>query len=696
MNSEKICAEHVQRRALVYVRQSTAEQLRHNPESRRRQYALADRARGLGWQDVEVVDEDLGRSGATSVGRSGFHRVVAAVCLGEIGAVFSLEASRLARNNRDWYQLLDFCAMKGTLIVDFDGVYDPRQLNDRLLLGLKGTMSEFELGLLRQRAHEALHQMALRGELYTSLPVGYVRDHDGRCGKDPDLRVEQAITSVFERFAQCGSVRQTLLWFRQEHILLPAVTYGPEGRRVVWRTPVYSSVHRILTNPIYAGAYVFGRTGSETRVVDQHQVQVHGRRRPQEEWTVLLPNHLPAYVPWETYERNQLQIRENANMKGRMVRGAVQRGQGLLSGLLRCRRCGRRLHVHYSGHGGRVVRYSCIGANINQGAATCIAFGGLGVDQAVEREVLRVLEPAAIEAALAVAERVPAEEDARRTALDLALRQARYEAERARRQYDQVEPEHRLVAAELERRWNAALDEVGALEGQLAQLPGPPPPLSETERHALWALAEDFPTVWRDPATDSRLKKRLLRVLIEEIAVDVSGDNAAVELVLRWAGGVHTSLRVLKRHTGQHGHSTDREVVDLVHDLAQVSRDDAIAAVLNRLGLRSGKGNTWTELRVRSLRAEHRIPVFRPDQPRDWLTLAEAAARLRVSTTSVRRLIRTGALPARQVVPSAPWVISPDHLGLEPVQEAVRAIHAGRRPPLPRHPAEQMLVPQDL
>ncbi|MDI6773687.1 MAG: recombinase family protein, partial [bacterium] len=343
MSLDKITPEHLRRKAIVYIRQSTPDQVRHNRESQRRQYALADKATAMGWQVVEVIDEDLGRSGTTTAGRSGFARLVAAVCLREVGVVFSAEASRLARNNRDWYQLLDLCSLMATLIVDFDGVYDPRLLNDRLLLGLKGTMSEFELGLIRQRAHEALRQMAQRGELITCLPIGYARSADGRCEKDPDQRVQHALQVVFTKFAEYGSVRQVLLWCRQEGVMLPALAIGPHGRQVIWRLPVYNNIHKILTNPIYAGAYVFGRTTTRTEMVGGEVVKTRGHRQEIEAWDVLIRDHHEGYIAWEVYERHQQQIRENARMKGLMARGPARQGPSLLSGLLRCARCGRKL-----------------------------------------------------------------------------------------------------------------------------------------------------------------------------------------------------------------------------------------------------------------------------------------------------------------------------------------------------------------
>jgi DNA invertase Pin-like site-specific DNA recombinase len=693
MTSDKITPEQLSRKAVVYVRQSKPEQMRLHPQSRRRQYDLATQARDLGWHAVEVIDEDLGRTATTAVGRSGFARLMTEVCLREVGAVFSLEASRLARNNRDWYQLIDLCALMGTLIIDFDGIYDPRLLNDRLVLGVKGTMSEFEIGLLRQRGLEALRQMAQRGELITSLPVGYIRSKDDRCEKDPDRRVQQVLGFVFDKFAECGSVRQTFMWFREERVLFPMVVFGPEGRALEWRLPQYSTILKTLTNPCYAGAYVFGRTESRTRMVGDRAIITAGHRRPREKWEVVIRDHHAAYISWATYERNQRQIHENTNMQGRMSRGAVRRGQSLLAGLLRCARCGRRLLVSYGGIAGASVRYACRGAPLHHPEDRCITFGGMAIDRAVAREVLRVVEPAATEAALAALATVEGQHEERRAALGLARQHAQYEADRARRQYDAVEPENRMVAAELERRWNQALEEVAHADAELNEVPASVEGITSEERTRLLALAEDLPAIWSDPATDMAVKKRLVRAVLEEIIADVDDEHHTVNLVLHWAGGCHTRLHVTKPRTGEHRYRTDHDVIDVARKLAEIVSDREIAAILNRLGLKTGRGNAWTLTRVRGLRQAHEITGYSaPGRPaRTWLTAEEAAAALKISANSVRRLIRDGVLAARQIVTYAPWMIERSAITTPTVQRAVQALKERRYRPLHEHPGQEML-----
>jgi len=589
----KIAPEHLNRQAFVYVRQSTQDQVLHNHESRRRQYGLADRARQLGWAEPVVIDDDLGRSGG-GVARPGFERLLLAICEGRVGIVLAVEASRLARNGRDWHTLLEFCGLVDCLLADEDGLYDPRLPNDRLLLGMKGTMSEMELSVLRQRSLEALRQKARRGELFLNVAVGYVKVRRDRIAKDPDRRVQEAIELVLRKFAEFQSIRQVHLWLRQEGVLTPAVEIDGEGRRVVWKAPVYNKIHGILTNPVYGGAYAFGRTASRVTVENGRKRVSRGHRRDQEEWDVLIVDHHEGYVPWAEFERNQRLIADNANCRGLMARGAIRRGDALLAGLLRCGHCGRRLHVSYSGTDGFCVRYSCRGAHLNHGTQTCISFGGMRVDAAVSAEVLRLLSPFGVDAALmAVASRDAEIADARRQA-ELALTQARYEVSLARRQYDAVDPANRLVAAELERRWNDRLAEAQRQEERLAAIGADKPSVSMAERERLLSLGADLPTAWSHPGATAETRKRILRAVLEEIVATLTEER--IELLLHWRGGDHTRLSVPRNRTGQHRYASDTEVRDLICALARQQEDGAIAATLNRLGKRTGRGNPWGEL----------------------------------------------------------------------------------------------------
>jgi excisionase family DNA binding protein len=676
----RITPDHLDRRAFVYIRQSTADQVLNNHESRRRQYGLVERAHALGWKAVEVIDDDLGRSGS-GVARPGFEKLLAAICEGRVGAVVSIEASRLARNGRDWHTLLDFCGLVGTLILDEDGVYDPRHPNDRLLLGMKGTMSEMELSLFRQRSLEALKQKARRGELLLNVAVGYLKAPNDRIEKDPDRRVQDAISLVFTKFDELQTVRQVHLWMRQKRLPLPSVGYGVEGRQITWKLPVYNTLHHMLTNPIYAGAYAFGRTGSRTMIEGGRKRIVRGFRKDRAMWDVLIHDHHEGYIRWMDFERNQRLISDNANGKSFMSRGSIRRGEALLAGLLRCGHCGRKLHVAYSGAGGNTGRYHCRGGHLNHGSDRCISFGGMRIDRAIGMEVIQRLQPLGIQAALDALDEQRAEDAEKCRQVELALEQARFEAARAHRQYDVVDPENRLVAADLEQRWNARLLTVRALEQERDMLAASPQSaLTDAERSRLLALGADVEQAWRSPAATSATRKRIVRTLIDEIVVRVENDS--LHAVIRWQGGNHTALTVPKNHVGQHRWSTDADVVELVTVLARQLPDQSIAAVLNRSGKTTGRGNGWTRSRVCFLRNHRNIAPYRAGEraERGEVTLDEAAEILNVSEATVRRLIASGILPAHQFCKGAPWVIRSADLERENVRCAADDRRA-RRPP---------------
>jgi excisionase family DNA binding protein len=672
----KITVEHLVRDAIIYVRQSTAIQVAQNLESQRRQYGLAERARQLGWSDVEVIDDDLGRSGA-GARRPGFEKLLAAICEGRVGAVLSLEASRLARNGRDWHTLLEFCGLVGTLIVDEDGVYDPASPNDRLLLGMKGTMSEMELSVFRQRSIEAIKQKARRGELFLTVAVGYVKAGGDRIEKDADRRVQQAITLVFRKFAELQTIRQVLVWCRQETILLPALAEGATGERIIWRLPVYPTVHHMLTNPVYAGAYAFGRRTARVTIENGRKRVVRSMQRDWRSWEVLLRDHHEGYISWTEFERNQQLIADNSN--GRfMSRGAVRRGEALLPGLLRCRRCGRKLRVRY----GQTYRYECVGAFNQLAAARCITFGGMRVDRVLAREVLDRLQPLGVEAALAAIEARSQQRSEKKAQLELALQQARYEAARAQRQYNAADPENRLVAGELERRWNERLVALRDLELELDRLDAESePPLTESDRERLMALGADLARAWESHGTTPETRKKIVRTVISEIIVDVVGDT--LELIIHWQGGDHTRLSIKRNRAGQTRWTTETEVVDLVRALARQMPDQTIAAVLNRSGKSTGHGNSWTRGRICSLRHQYDIAIYRDGEraERGEATLDEAAAALAVSTSTIRRLIADGALPANQYCKGAPWIIRQADLDRGDVRRQADARRSRRPPP---------------
>ena len=687
----KLNAKRLSRRAIVYIRQSSPSQLIHNQESQRRQYGLVDRARELGFSDVTVIDDDLGRSGSGFVERPGFQRLVAEVCSGEVGAILCIEASRLARNGRDWHHLIELCGMTDTVVVDPDGIYDPSIINDRLLLGMKGTMSEFELNLLRQRSLEAIRQKAKRGELQFCLPVGLCWTPTGKIEMDPDRRVQQALHLVFAKMTELGSARQVLLWFRRQKMCLPSIVDRP-GEKAVWKLPVYNTILHLLRNPMYAGAYVFGKTEARTKVVNGRARKTIGHFKPQSNWTVLIQEHHPGYISWERFERNQEIIASNSNMKSRMLRKSGRGGRSLLPGILRCRRCGRMLRVIYSGTRGTIPRYQCNGAQISHGEDWCISFSGLRVDTAVAQQVIDVISGNAVEAALEAVDQLRNQQQQQRKTLELEVEQAQYEARLAARRYEAVDPENRLVAGELEFRWNAALQKANELSDKLKEFDASVGLASVPDKELLMSLAQDLPAVWNAPTSDMRLKQRIVRILIHEIVVDVNEKDHEVVLLIHWAGGRHSELRVKKNRTGEHARCTSMDAIEVMRQMAIGHTDEQIAATLNRLGLQTGIGNSWNDQRVYSARRYHQLPAFEPSLASTFLTLEQTAERLGVSANSVRRMIQRKTLPACQVVPTAPWRIAVEALESERVKQAVKNIKDGVRSPRAQTTTDQQAI----
>src|SRR5262244_4557109 len=639
--SDKIRSQHIARKALLYVRQSSSYQVTHNLESQKLQYAMQERLCGLGFQDIEVIDEDLGCSAAGTVTRSGFERMVAQVCMGHIGAVAAREVSRFARNSREWQQLVEVCRLVDTLLIDQETVYDPRQGNDRLLLGLKGSLNEYELDLLRQRSLEARREKARRGELIVRAPVGYVKSED-RLEKDPDRRVQEAILSVYSKFSELGTVRQTLLWFLEHDLQLPVQTVEGE---IDWKRPTYQTVYQMLTNPAYGGAYAYGKTEHVTEYEDgEPRHRCHNK--PRQRWLVLIPNTHEGYVSWEQFEQVQVAIGEN--MRRWQRSGAVQSGTALLGGLLRCRRCGRKLTVHYTGEHHNVVRYSCHRGWLDNGQPRCIGFGGTTVDEAVGRQLLRVVEPAAVEAAIMASEEEVRKRDEVLEALRRDLEAARYAAQRAQKQYDAADPENRLVADELERRWNHALERVQEIESRIAEHVHRHDRTPAASREEFEALASELESIWNSPEADMRLKKRIVRTLIQEIVVDVGAEAGELILIIHWKGGVHTELRIPRRRRGQNGSQTSKDTVDAVKVLARICSDDWIAAALNRSNLRTGRGNYWTKERVVSLRTYYEIPCYDAKRcaAEGWMNLTTAAKHVGISDRTLRLAIDRGEIEA--------------------------------------------------
>jgi excisionase family DNA binding protein len=649
----------LRRKAVVYVQQSTQAQVETNQESRRRQYELVEVARRRGFREVEVIDDDLGRSASGTVERPGFERLVAWLCAGEVGAVLCFDASRLARNGRDWHHLLELCGLVEARVIDTDGVYDPCRPNDRLLLGMKGSISEFELGVLRARMQDAARAKASRGELRIGVPIGYSWHRDAGPSLDPDLRVQEVICLILARFREFGSARQVLLQLSAEQVHFPRPSDGKRMVSFEWCPIRYRNVISILKNPFYAGAYAYGKSEKRTEIVGGRVRRSFGHGKPLEQWEVLIKDHHEGYVGWAEYERNQALLA--ANTFGRA--GGVKSGRGgraLLAGLLTCGRCGRRLTVVYTGRG--IVRptYRCDRPNLMLGAPRCLGFGGSRIDAAVAAELLRVLEPVAFEAALE-AERAHMEGKSElRRVMELELQQARYEATLAERRYAACDPENRLIAAQLEKSWEAALRRVEACQ---ARLDDRPTPSQAADPPDFIGLAEDLSAAWNAPGTMMRTRQRLVHALITDIIADIDETTREVILVIHWKGGQHSELRVRKPKSGEHGCRTPEEALAVIRSMATRWSNTDIAASLNRMGMRTGKRQSWTAHRVASLRRIHGIHAYRSaEKDGEWLTMLEAARTLGVTSHVVRRLIKDGILAAEQVVPGAPFQIKASDL----------------------------------
>ena len=660
----KITAAHRRRDAVIYVRQSTLAQTQENTESLALQYDLRRHAAELGWGEdqITVIDEDLARSAATTSGRLGFTDLVAAVGLGKVGIIVGREVSRLARNNTDWYQVLDLCSITDTLIADADGIYHPAEFNDRLVLGLKGQMAEAELHMLRMRLTAALRHKAARGELRQLLPVGLDYDDDGRIVLCDDEAVRAAISQVHALFAQLGSARQVMMTLRERGLLLPRRKAG--ARRITWAEASYPAVHDFLTNPAYAGAFVFGRTRT-AKQVDPSTGKIVTREQvlPQQEWEVLITGHHPGYLDWDTWQDTQARLRANYRAPRGDGGGAVRKGAALLSGLVRCGKCGRMMQVGYSGHGGDAPRYLCGRGTQLYGTPPCQSIGGFYLHRTVLGQLFQVLEPASLEAtarAMADAEQHHRDQVA---AFELALERARFEADRAMRKHDEVEPGNRLVARTLEARLEQRLAAVQRAEAGLAAARARHPVhLTGEELAWLTRAGADLRAVFDAPAVTNGQRKQLIRAVISEITLTADRAEGTCGVLIGWQGGATTAVTIPLPRRGSGAITTSEDTISLVRRLAGQYNDTTIARILGRQHRRTATGLAWTRERVTDLRRSHAIPhcpenVAATGHDDVMVTVPQAAQLLGVDKTTIYRWLRDGFITGQQLTPGAPWKI---------------------------------------
>jgi len=668
-SSPKIRPDHLDRPALVYVRQSTLFQVREHTASTARQYDLVQRAQDLGWSraSVTVIDQDQGRSGSSAAGRDGFQYLIAQVGLGQAGAVLSLEASRLARSCSDWYRLLEICALTDTLVIDEDGVYDPGQYADRLLLGILGTMSEAELHWLKNRLLGGKLARAEKGELRMRPPVGLVFDAARRLVLDPDEEVQQAVRLLFDLFEQTGSALAVVKHFAKHRLLFPDRLWGKSrAGELLWRPLRHGRVLDVLHNPRYAGAYVYGRTQTRTRPLPHEPPRVKGRTRrvAVADWPVVLQDAHAGYLSWEQFLRNQQRLGDNCTLPGDGRRGAVREGHALLQGIVRCGRCGRRMSVRYTRHG-TTPSYECNQAHKQQGGPTCQFVRGDGIDAAVSGLFLEAIVPAQLEVSLATLEQI--EEQARQVERQgqLRLERARYEADLARRRFLAVEPENRLVARTLEKDWDEKLAAVEQLEREQATAAaGTVPRLSPDERQRILNLAEDLPALWHASTTTPAERKQLLRLLVKDVTL--TKEATAVRVAVRWQAEACTAVEVPRPPRSCDARRTPAAVVERVRVLAADHTDDQIAGCLNAEGWKSGLGGAFTASKVQWVRYAHRIRSGCPKGPAacqqaergDGRCSAQAAAKaLNVDVSTIAAWCKSGRLDGLQVTPHGPWWI---------------------------------------
>lgn len=653
----KLRPPHLMRSAILYVRQSSVAQVQMNLESQRRQYGLRERLVAWGWRDnqIVVIDEDQGRSGSESQGRPGFQRLLAEVALGKVGILISLETSRIARNSEDWRHLLNICAVVDTLVADAEDIYDLRIHNDRLLLGLKGDVSEYELHMLQQRLNAGVENKARRGELWQRVPPGFVLSEEGQLEMSPDDQVRSSIHRVFELFRQHGTASHVVLTLHLEGALLPRNRDGLGRKGVDWRPPTRSFVQSILGNPVYAGAYAWGRGRTEILVTNDGQIQKRHRKgkRPPEEWGAFQVDHHPGYVTWAEYQETQRRLTSNRRAWDKP--GPVGQGTALLAGMIRCGYCGHKLTTHYSGADHRLPHYQCNRLSRIGEHMACQSFGGKALENAVEEMVLGVLEPGALDAALLAERDLERQKERETRRWDLEVERAEEAEARARRKFEEVEPGHRMVSRELERRWEGALkareEARHSRETHLANLP---PPLTSEEKHELRRAVSHVGRLWRSSAMPMEGRKEIVRLLVHHVEAKALRDAGRLDFEVHWTTGQVSRGNVRLRRRGEKFTNVRDSDVEIIHKMSGAYSDREIAQALGKLGRRAPDGVAWTTLRVRVVREEHGWPSPNPRSSEE-MTFAEAQKVLHKGQEELRELAKRGKVKGAQAYPGTRW-----------------------------------------
>ena len=679
-DQHRIAPRHLERSAIVYIRQSDPQQVREHTESTRLQRGLREKAISLGWSNPTLIEDDQGISASGFADRPGFQWLLTQVTLRKAGIILCIEASRLSRNSRDWAHLFELCGYFDTLVADPQQVYDVSIPNDRLVLQIKGTVAELELANMKIRLRAGIEAKAARGELKVFLPPGYVYDANGQLVMDPDKRVQQAIRSMFEKFGHSTSIRQLALSYRDSHILFPVKRPGKDGA-IVWEAPKSAVLHKLISHPIFAGVYTRGRTQSFVDCVNGKLVKRVKRVPSPEEWKVCIKDHHEPYISWQQYQSNLARLAE-ARPRWPMNdnRGAVREGPALLAGLVRCGHCGRRLRVTYNKKSN--AQYYCDGAG-PRNVKRCLSFGSKLVDEKVGEQLCRVVEPMAIEAAHEAFAREQQEHEQAVEQERLRVQSAQYAADRAFEQYDLADPKNRLVVDNLEKRLNEKLAELQAARAHLEHRHENDKPLTEEQRRQIHNLARDFPRLWSHPDTPTTLRKQLLRSAIREIVVIHKPDDQRLEFTIHWEGDACTQLTVKKRATPV-GSRTDGSLIELVTKLSPTLGDGEIARILNMKQLLTPRGLHWSLDRVKSFRAHHRIRTAKRAAPEDVLTGQQAREYLGIGYNGLLALIRRDVIHTQQVTDFAPWRIPRAELDSEEVQKLVRVLKKTGRCPAGR------------